>query len=453
LVDGLDVPLLGAYLKALFHTGQTEEFARRWDKLKQQGKNLADPELALYRSANLSGWAKGQEAEEGKRQLAEAMQSSDRAALAHRLNLRVSEHLQDVAAYRKSLEHLEENRQAVLADRLGLVQMLSSLGRKPEAIRELRASPHVPKASSEVIMLARTCATLGLDREARDLLRKFTVDMPEVIELWLVYGNLLIEQERWDDLTDMAALLRLPENPAYKSLVGYACYAEGVAALMSNRQALGRKALDSLRTVRIEDSLLALSIAANLERLGFHEIAQHVLLTVEKDRREDPNYWFLMAKTAYEIRDARLLVKAMENAFKLKPTDPAILQNYAAALLTARERDQEALGLTRQLADRYPESPAAKINYASALTRNGRPAQAKAILLSLDLNRLDLDTVHAARLAWFETYHASGEFAQARSAAEKIDRQALFPNERVWFDRTLKEIKVNPTGPDGKSSP
>ena len=109
--------------------------------------------------------------------------------------------------------------------------------------------------------------------------------------------------------------------------------------------------------------------------------------------------------------------------------------------------------MTRQLADRYPESPAAKINYASALTRNGRQAQAKAILLSLDLNRLDLDTVHAARLAWFETYHASGEFAQARSAAEKIDRQALFPNERVWFDRTLKEIKVNPTGPDGKSSP
>jgi hypothetical protein len=46
-----------------------------------------------------------------------------------------------------------------------------------------------------------------------------------------------------------------------------------------------------------------------------------------------PEHWLLLGKTAYETKDPNL-VTAMSSAYKLRPDDYVVMNNYAAALLS-----------------------------------------------------------------------------------------------------------------------
>ena len=121
-----------------------------------------------------------------------------------------------------------------------------------------------------------------------------------------------------------------------------------------------------------------------MEHLGFADIAKDTLLSVQKDLPDNPGFWFLLAKTAFESQDPDLLVSAMASAYKLRPDDPMIINNYAAAWPSTRQRPDEALTLTARLLEQLPDNPGRLINHSLALLQNRRLAEAESILRRIE---------------------------------------------------------------------
>jgi hypothetical protein len=124
----------------------------------------------------------------------------------------------------------------------------------------------------------------------------------------------------------------------------------------------------------------------------------------------------------------------------LDPSNVDGSNDYAAALLTLREKPAEALRLTLELTGRYPGSISAQINYAQALVQNNRIADCQATLDRLDLGTMPPAQLTQIYLARFELLQLQGKSAEARAAAEKIDRTSLFPEQVEWLKKTLAAL-------------
>ncbi|MSU63410.1 MAG: hypothetical protein EXS31_13615 [Pedosphaera sp.] len=443
--DQLTSTAQSAYLKAIFNRGEISRFASRWNKRKQELES--DPELRLYHAAYLSGWGPHETAPDGKQLLDKAKEDPALRDLAHRLQLRVSERLLQMDTYRESLAYLQERRLDTLTDHVGHWQLQAMLGGKTEAVRLLQNHVQPPTSGEEAVTLAKAYFDFGFPDTARDLMKRYSTEFVESEAIWLSYSNLLIDQKRWDDLFEVALQLRHEAHPLRDRLHGYSYYIEGVAQARRDRRDDARAAFKKLLEAHIRNKLWELSAAETAENLGFADIAQELLLDIQKDVPNTPEYWMLLAKTAYETKEPSVLVTAMSSAYKLRPDDFTVVNNFAASLLSTRQRPEQALQLTARVLQKSPGLAAARINHACALVQNQKNDEAKTLLATVEPASLKGSDLTSYHMAEFELNLNLRQFVEAKRHSEKIELQHLFSTERQWLEKAKKELPASPPEP------
>jgi len=442
LESRLTPPLSAAYLKALFNRGEISHFASQWERLQKSGTKISDPEIDVYHAAYVAGWGPHREAAEARTRIEQAKQDPSPAlrATAHRLQLKISEQLVQAEMYEQSLAYLKDQRLDTLSDQVGFWQLLAMTGQKAQALQLLQSHVQPPASGEEAVVLAKAHFNLGFFDEAREVLKRYAPEFTDSEAVWLSYANLLMQQKRWDELFQVAVQLRHEAHPLRDRLAGYSHYLQGVAEAHRGRSDEARAAFKKLVHATIRNKLWELSAAEMMERLGFSDIAQELLLDIQKEVPATPEYWILLAKTAYETKDANLLVTAMSSAYKLRPNDYMVMNNYAAALLSTRERPEQALQLTARVLQRTPNLAAMKINHCLALLQNEKLSEAEAVLKTLNPDELREQDLTYFHFAAFELNLNQRQYEGARKHGEKIALQYLLPTERQWLDKARQEI-------------
>jgi predicted Zn-dependent protease len=143
-------------------------------------------------------------------------------------------------------------------------------------------------------------------------------------------------------------------------------------------------------------------------------------------------------------RSGAKMLEAAQKLYELNPANPAVLNNYAAALITVRQRPDEAVRLTLQFLGRNPNSSGAIINHCLALLQNLRTEEAEALLQKVDRSRIDPAEITAYDLVQLEIQYNKREFAAASKVAERIDPKNLFAEERQWLEMVKKQFPAKP---------
>src|SRR5262249_24122557 len=139
-------------------------------------------------------------------------------------------------------------------------------------------------------------------------------------------------------------------------------------------------------------------------------------------------------------KEPKLIAKAAAAGYRLQPGNIACANNYAATLLVNRDRSEEAVSLTLQILERFPESNAAKINHALALLLNQRSAEGEALLKSVGPEKLSGPEVNSFYLGWFELACNQQHYDQAWDASDRIVAKYLFPNQLKWMEQMRQRM-------------
>ena len=442
LEDRLSPSEESVYLKALFHSGQMARFAGRWQKSAGKRSNIA-PDLRVYHAAYRAGWGPSFEAAAGRKQLEAALEDPDQRILSNRLRLLVCAHLGDADGYRESLQRLGQWQSDMLIEHVIYWQLLATLGRKSEAAELARSFPRPPASVMETRRLAETYVLLGMREEARQFLQGQLRQFGDSPEIWLLRADLLMEDRMWDELRELA--LQIRQRPAVRdALANYSHYLEGRAELGLERPAIAETAFEKAGQRPFEDRALGLTTANSLLKLAYPAAARDILLPLETGLSKSPEYWQALFTAAYELKQPDLMSTAAARAYELQPGNAVAANNYAAALLVNRERTEEAIKLTLQLAGRFPNSPAARINHGLALLLNRRTAEAETLLNSIEPEKLNASEATSLFLGLFEAYFNERQYDKARAAGDRIEVKYLFPNQLKWLEEALGQLPERP---------
>ncbi|NLH74850.1 MAG: hypothetical protein GX456_17510 [Verrucomicrobia bacterium] len=440
--DKLSPALETAYAKALFMSRNPSRFAARWARLQARGIATDDPRLKLVHSAYMAGWTDGESAEAGQRALDDAKENAGSALLANRLQLIVSERRRDLVTYGRALENLIQMGATSLGDHLVYWQLLADSGQKDKAIELVRSNVYEPRTGDEAITLARVHYEFGLPEEARQVLYKYARHFAVADHLWLSLGNLLTTRGEWQSLGQIALEMRDESNPSRAELLCLSLYFEGLSELKQHRESTAEEAFQKAAQAPCENETILLKIASGMSEAGYPGPAQQLLLKNQRIAENNAEYWTLLGKVSYELRDLPTLAYAAAKTHSMRPNDPAAIQNHAAALLSMRSMPQEAIALTLELYRRQPNNPPAILNHAAALAQNRRLSDALRLLRSLDVSRLDESDRTTYYFVLTEILVEQGDYAKAEEAAKSVDRQFLFAPEIAWFDNALKRIQT-----------
>jgi hypothetical protein len=435
--DRLTAAEEAAYLKALFHSGQMAPFASRWERLK--GRPFIAHDLELYHDAYLAGWGPPSTAGEGQRRLEAALANPKQAILANRLQLFVCARLNDADRYLGSLLRLEQAQSDTLLEHAVYWRLLAALGRQEEARTLLRSSPRPPSSAAEALLLAEIQVALGLRAEARQFLEQCTPQFGNAQDIWLRRAALLQEDQRWEDLRELA--LQLRQHPRMRdALAGYSYFLEGCAELGLDRPAMADIVFRKVAQHPVENRALALSTATSLLKLGYAAVARDLLLPLEQDFGERADYWHELLGAAYQLKEPSLMATAAAASYRLNPGNVACANNYTATLLVNRDRPEEAVSLTLQILSRFPDSKAAKINHALALLLNQRTDEAEAVLKSIVPEKLSGQEANSFYLGWFEVSCNQKQYDHAWEASDRIAAKYLFPNQLKWLEEMKQRL-------------
>jgi len=440
--DRLTPPEEAAYLKALFHSGQMARFAVRWDRLSEKRFSLT-PELQLYHAAYLAGWSAASEARDGRQRLEAALEDPPQRILSNRLRLLVCAHVSDAGGYQESLQRLAQWQSDTLLEHVIYWQLLAALGRKDEARELARSFPRPPASSVETVRLAETYVVLDLRDEARQFLQQRVQQSGDSAEVWMLQANLLVEDRKWEELRELA--LQLRQHPAVPdTLVGYSHYLQGRAELGLDRPDVAETSFKKAAQRPFEDRALGLTAASSLLKLGYPAIARDILLPLEPGLAASPEYWQTLFASAYELKLPDLMSTAAARAYQLQPGNAVAANNYAATLLMNREHAEEAVRLTLQLASRFPNSTAARINHGLALLLNRRTGEAETLFRAVSPAKLSAREAASLQLGLFEVYFNKQQYDKARETSDRIDVKHLFPNQTKWLEETLRRMPAPP---------
>jgi len=223
-------------------------------------------------------------------------------------------------------------------------------------------------------------------------------------------------------------------------LAGYGCYLEGRAELGLNRRETAESTFQKVPEFPFANKMLATLVASSLAQLGYPEPANKLLSKLEPELANDHHYWMLLARNAYDLRDAGLLKYALGKSYELNPEDPEIMSNYAAILLAFREKPDKAIQLTLRMMALFPRSAGVRINHACALLQNKRTAEAHRMLDSIDPKTLKTTDSSSYYLARFEAAFEEHDTSAALRASERVDRSLLLGPDKAWFDQTLTNL-------------
>jgi hypothetical protein len=437
----LTQPLKAIYLKALFNEGRYGAFNARWSALGAEVE--ADSELRLYRAAFLAGWGPPGTITEARQQLEAASNDPALRLLAHRLQLVLSARQTDPDGYAKYLKDLEDWREDTLPQHALYWRLLANVGRRSEALRLAHAYSRPPATVTEAVELVQIYWELGLQDEASQLLNRSVDQFGRAPAIWVVYGTLLIEMKRWEDLRNVTVRIRQQEG-VHDQLAAFSYFLEGRAELALGRDRNADDAFQKAAGLEFPFPSLGLKVAAQLDHLGRSELARQVLASLEKHLNDESQYWVLVFQVADHLKDVDLLVKAAMRAHDLLPEEAIVSNNYAAALLISRQRPEEAIKLTLPLYAANTNSLYAVVNHSAALLLNDRPKEAEALLSRVRTNGLNRAQIALYNLDLFEAYSSLRQFDRAWAIGDRIETNLLYPPQQKWFAEARMRLPPKP---------
>ena len=429
-------PATAALLRALFLAGQMPRFGDAW---KARESLLAgDPESALYHAAWRAGWGPAGESTAGRDRLEAALKTPALRPLALSLLLRVHYKALDLPAYERHLAELADLHADTTREHIWHWLLLDLSGRRKDAAALARVQNSPPQTPGDAEQLLVAWTRLGLFDEGAQFVRKQLAGFGPIPVLWVRAGQLLIEGKRWDDLRAAANDLRQMDR--LKATLGnYGRFLEGVADHGLGRRLDAETAFAEFVPQLPKDPAVTFQAAVTLNRLGYPEPAAAVLKQLEVVAGNDLAFWKQVQLTAYEGRQAELLLAASERVHQLQPDDNNA-SNFAAALLMMRERPAEAVQLTLQVLNHAPQSRIARVNHALSLVQNGRLDEAEQLLKTVSTNDLTESARTVLAYVWFQCHRAAGRIAAARASAALVDVRHLFPPQVRWLEQAKAEL-------------
>lgn len=433
----LSPALEAAYLKALFNSELYGQFQVRWEQLGN--KVPTDPELGLYRAVYLANWGPAEQAGDARQTLSRAAAAGANVELANRLLLKVHSHGNDVGGCQVALNQLRNIRADLLADHAILWRLLVKADRTAEARQLVQAYVTEPTTLAEAVELAEVCALVGFRQRAKDLLSK-SFDTYGFSSLSCVrYGTLLVEDKQWAEVRSLALKLRL--HPGLRgSLLALANVIEAEAELGEGRREAAEATLRALPSYDYEDPQLGLGMASSLLRAGMAELALPLLTKLEGKLDQNPEFWAVCLEAGRAQTNSVIMFRALQRSYELQPNDPKVQNAYAGILLLQRVRPELALKLTSGLYATLSNSLPVRINHAAALLANGRPAEARGILVSVNLRQPSAADFCQYSLIYFDVCLALGLTEEAWRSYDRIDQDYLYPSQRQRLDAAIKTI-------------
>jgi predicted Zn-dependent protease len=432
----LSPPAEAIYLKALFQVGRMGEFQMRY---AAAGQRLNDAELGIYQLALKAASPADPGADDAERELERLATSGPNTSLAARLHMVACGEKGNLHGYAQSLQKLGQRNEDNVGDHATYWILLTSAGRKAEAVRLAESFTRAPSSAAQTVRLADAYFQLEMLDASREVLHKFAPDFHQSPEVWVAYAAVLEKQQDWSELRAIALQIREDLN-ARDSLWGFAYFLEGRAELAEKRLSSAERAFEKAAESAYEIPPLGAAVAKDLTRLKFGHLALGIYRQLETSFKNDLRFWEGYFEAAFSTHDAASLLKASEESFRLNPKDVQVSNRYAAALIVNRIRPEEVIQLTVQLLARYPNSLAGRLNHTFALLLNGRAAEAQKTLESIDPETLSPGDANSYHLARFELNYALKKWDDAASALEKISRGALFPVQRQWLKEKHQQM-------------
>jgi len=413
-------------------------------------------EFRLVSLAYLAGWGSEAERPEARRRLEALAQAAPEDVLVQEMLMAVCVQMRDVERAGEVFRRMQAGGRSTVLQLTSYCGLLARVGQKEEGVRLLREANPVPKTDTDVLRLVDVQQQLDLLEDAESLCRGYLNEMP-----WLEYGavirfELLERLKRWDEVRALAYRLRNYPDLA-GSLGGFSYFLEGMAELHEGR--LGNVDTNFTRAVELgfPDPRLALRVAQSMLKYPggqFAGFAQQILLDprVQAAYPNDITYFSQLMQCAVLRKRDDYLWTAVTNLHLLAPSDPMVVNNYAATLLLLRTNTEEAIVHTLRLLQAFPNAPEAIINHATALTMNGRLDEADALFARILPDRLDSDSVRAQYyLGLFDLRLQQGRKAEARVALRAIDTTQLFPRQVQWLEAEAPKAEdtSSPPAPTG----
>jgi tetratricopeptide (TPR) repeat protein len=422
-------------IKHLFHQNRIPEFVERMD----ESGSLPDPELKYYRLAHEAGWKDEPESSRAFSELVRVAASPEGNERIGHLLLRAAAQKQKVELFSQELDRLARRGEAKAGDYAVYWTLLAAAGRTNEAHRLAESATLKPASAAEAIRVSQSYIALGMVDQARELMKQMAPQYARTPEMWMAYVGVLQMKEDWDGIRTVARMIR-QDVGVRETLWGYSYFLEGRADLEQMRRANAELGFEQAAASAYEYGVVGLWVARELTQLSYPRHALRVFHAVESAYEKHGGFWDSYYKAALGAQDADELLKATERSHRLNPKDLARLNNYAAALLVAQKRPEEAIELTLQLYSRFPQSNAALINHACALLLNHRAQEALTLLGKVDVQTLGPAERSQYFLTIFETCHSLALWEQARKAREAILESALFPVQRERLREKDKQL-------------
>jgi tetratricopeptide (TPR) repeat protein len=435
--DRLSPPAEAALLQAIFHTDQIGAFAGHWAKAPAEIKQ--QPDLQLLWAAYQAGWGTGEQQTAGEQALLAALDRPEQQELAGHLLLVARAQAGKTEAYAQVLKQREQSGTDRLVEHLIYWRLLDRAGRRADAQALALACDRQPAMTFDLLRLGQVLVGLGLVDRAITCLQDRVLAHDSAEELWALYTDLLIGNQRWHDLRAVA--LRLREGTGVGgALEGFSYYLEGRAELGLERLASARAAFGRLADSAIPSPSLAWRTGQALIELDQWQAAKTLLVQAEPAMENNLTFYSALFTVGQRLRDPGLLLRAAERAYRLDPANPTLAGNYATALLVNRQAPAEAIRLTLLAYNQDPEGPGPCLNHALALLQNQRLEEAGRLLATIRTHEFTPDGLACYYATCAEVFLSLGQSQRAREMLEQVEPAHLFPAQARWIAEARESI-------------
>jgi tetratricopeptide (TPR) repeat protein len=225
-----------------------------------------------------------------------------------------------------------------------LKQLGDDLAAQEQYVKATQLSPHQPEAW---LALAEAQASAGQTQKALETLRAGAQAAPEAPEIYLALGN---------------AYLLDWENHGHASPTQALDMFRKAADLLANDG--GYKSHPECA------SQVSLQLGQTLYDLGHLEESRKVLEQAYQANPSLPGLAQILAKTLLDVNDQRAAIPVLAHIIQLEDEDLSAHLDYASALLSVKEKPQEAIASLRRVQELSPGHIYAQALLAEALAEN-----------------------------------------------------------------------------------
>ena len=424
-------------LGALIIFDRFERFQQVWKERESVVKD--DPESRLFHQVWLVQKGTPSEARAARSEIELAAKDPVKQVSVLRFCLFLDQKEMSIAEFERHLGLLEAVHGARFHDRFVFLLLLKAAGRSDDAAKLARTKMGEPESALDALQLLQVWSEFQMYPEAAEFAQKSLSRFKYSPLVWVRLGDLLAAGKNWDELRALGVLLRNVE--LIKPVLGnYGWFLEGVGLRGLHRDEVADDAFVKFLSQPTAAEDLNYAAARKLSQIGYPKHGLTLLKTMTGSTNAGVVFWKQYLLTALEARNSAELLLAARRAYELDPSAAEVKNDYAAALLTLREKPAEALRLTLDLIGRFPASVSIQINHAQALAQNHRLADCQAVIDSIDVGTMPSAQLNEIHLARFELLQQQGKSAEARAVAEKINRTSLFPEQVEWLKKSLAGI-------------